>query len=173
MRFESPLLLYANNVSAGYYAFLYLFEDLLKENRSLLFPLMNYTNAVCSILMVIPFFYVIRRYWGFAAAVIANLLLVSIPIWWHLSRYGHPQIPAILFMFIGLALIGYRSYLKSLKSTAGMLFTYDILVITTLIISLTMRMDAILMFPLIFACLLLEGRSYRSALFHFSLYSVL
>ena len=171
-RFESSLLLYANKVSFGYYAFLYLFEDSLKEDGSLLFLLMNYTNAVCSILMVIPFFYVIRRYWGFTAAVIANLLLVFIPLWWQLSRYGHPQIPAVFFMFIGLALLGYRSHLKSLKSTAGILFTCDIFVVTTLIISLTMRMDAILMFPLILGCLLLEGCSFRSALINFSLYSV-
>ena len=171
-RFVSAISYYPNRISFGYYAFLYLFENALKADRTILYPLMNYTNAVCSIIMVIPFFYVIRRYWGYTAAIIANLVLISVPIWQQVSIYGHPQTPAVLFVFTGLALLGHRSHLESLNKATGVLFVWDIIVLMAFILSLAMRMDALLMFPLIMACLLLEGRSFRSALLHFILYSV-
>ncbi len=170
--FKSPLL-YNLKISFGYYALLYLFTFIFKTNLALVITFMNYINAICAILMVPPLFFTVKRYWGNTAAVLANVLLMFIPSWWNLSLYGHPMTQAMLFMFIGLALIGYRSQLTSLKAAPWKLIALDVSIIFAFSLSLVFRLDAVLMFPLITACLLLERYSFKAVVLRSMLYGFL
>jgi hypothetical protein len=138
-----------------------------------LIALMNYSNGIAAVLMLIPLFFVVKRYWGLGTAVGANLILMLIPVWWQLSRYGHPQLPATLLMFTGLALLCYRSHLASEHRSKAKIFTYDMLITAALSLCLMNRLDAILMFPLIPACLLLEKYSLKVAIYRSFAYSFL
>jgi hypothetical protein len=170
--FDSPFL-YGANHSYGYYAWLYLFSNVIKGDPPFIFTLMNYGNAMCFIVMVVPFFIVVKRYWGLETAIIANGILILIPVWRELSSYGHPQVPAILFMFIGLALLGFRSHLACIDKRQSVVFLFDVIIVGALSLCLMFRLDAIFMFPLILACLILEKYSFKSALYRFVLYSFL
>ena len=165
--------LYARHTSFGYYAWLYLFSDVVQARPPFVIELMNYSNAIAAVLMVIPFFFVVSRYWGLGTAVGANLILMLIPVWWQLSRYGHPQLPAITFMFIGIALLCYRSHLESEHYSKAKIFACDILITAAFSFCLMIRLDAILMFPLILGCLILERFSFKTATYRFVAYSIL
>ena len=170
--FDSPFL-YGANHSYGYYAWLYLFSDVIKANPPFIFTLMNYGNAMCFIVMVVPFFIVVKRYWGLETAIIANGILILMPVWRELSLDGHPQVPAILFMFTGLAFLGFRSHLACIGKRQSMVFLFDVIIVVALSLCLMFRLDAIFMFPLILACLILEKYAFKSALYRFVLYSFL
>ncbi|MEH2378284.1 MAG: hypothetical protein V7K27_05165 [Nostoc sp.] len=150
-------MLYGRSISFAYFVLLDFFTPIFKTNLALMIPFMNYINALSAICMVIPFFFLVRRYWGTAIALLANILLVLLPVWRATSQYAHPMTEAILFMFIGLALIGYRSFISSLRLGWNRLILLDVLIIAAFALCLMFRLDAILMFPLIPACLLLEN----------------
>ncbi|MDF5711716.1 MAG: hypothetical protein PUP90_29560 [Nostoc sp. S4] len=174
--FDKPLgsrKLYGSDISFAYYAFLDFFRPIFKTNLALIVPFMNYVNATIAILMVIPFFFVVTRYWGTAIALLANILLMLLPVWRVTSQYPHPMNGAILFMFIGLALIGYRSYLSSLRLERYKLILLDVLIVTAFALCLMFRLDAILMFSLIPACLLLENYSFKKIIYSSILYGFL
>ncbi len=170
--FRSPLL-YNCTISYGYYALLYLFAPIFKTNLALVIPFMNYINVISATLIIIPLFFLVRRYWGTTAAILSNILLIFVPSWWNVSLYGHPMTQAILFMFVGLALIGSRSQLTSLKASRWKLIGLDILIIVAFSLCLMFRFDAILMFPLITACLLLERYSFKMVVFRSILFGFL
>ncbi|MEH2423568.1 MAG: hypothetical protein V7K48_22430 [Nostoc sp.] len=166
-------MLYGRDISFAYFGLLDFFRPIFKTNLALIIPFMNYINALIAILMVIPFFFLVRRYWGTTIALLANiLLLILIPVWRATSQYGHPMTGAILFMFIGLALIGYRSFLRSLRLGWNKLILLDILIVAAFALCLMFRLDAILMFPLIPACLFLEKYPFKKIVSTFILYSV-
>jgi hypothetical protein len=171
--FEGPLL-FRVDASFGYYALLYLFTPIFKANLALVIPFMNYINAISAILMVIPFFFVVKRYWGTVTAVSANLLLFFVPIWWNSSLYGHPMLPAIFFNFVGLALIGLRFCVASRQGMWWKLVGLDGLIITAFFLCLAFRFDALLwLFPLIPCCLLLERYSLKQLMLYSILFGVL
>ncbi|MDZ8082419.1 MAG: hypothetical protein RMX35_25565 [Nostoc sp. DcaGUA01] len=170
---EKPLgspLLYGRNISFAYYALIDIFRPLFEKNFTLIIPITNYISSFSSILMVIPIFYFVKRYWGVTTAVLANLLLIFIPVWWSTSLYGHPMIQAVLFMFIGLALIAYRSKVKSSNAGLLKLTLLDILIISAFSLCLMFRLDAVLMFLLIPGCFFLERYSLRKVVFYSILY---
>ncbi|MHC5859600.1 hypothetical protein [Nostoc sp.] len=154
-------MLYGRDISFAYFVLLDFFRPIFKTNLALIIPFMNYINALSAIFMVIPFFFLVRRYWGTSVALLANILLMFIPVWRVTGQYGHPMTGAILFMFIGLALIGYRSILKSMRLGWKKLILLDVLIIGNFALCLMFRMDAILMFPLIPACLFLENYPFN------------
>ncbi|MEH2279326.1 MAG: hypothetical protein V7K40_32215 [Nostoc sp.] len=165
-------MLYGRDISFAYFVLLDFFRPIFKTNLALIIPFMNYINALSAILMVIPFFFLVKRYWGTTIALLANILLISIPAWRATSQYGHPMTEAVLFMFIGLALIGYRSFLRSLRLGWNKLILLDVLIIAAFALCLMFRLDAILMFPLIPACLLLENYPFKKIVSTSILYSV-
>ncbi|MBL1201898.1 MAG: hypothetical protein FWK04_23275 [Nostoc sp. GBBB01] len=165
----SPLL-YGRNISFGYYALIDIFRPFFENNFTTIIPISNYLNSLSSIFIVIPIFYLVKRYWGLTTAVLANLLLILIPVWWSTSLYGHPMIPAVLFMFIGLALIAYRSEVKSSNAGLVKLIILDILIISAFSLCLMFRLDAVLMFLLIPGCFLLERYSVTKVISYSSLY---
>ena len=171
--FEGPLL-FRLDASFGYYALLYLFAPIVKANLALVIAFMNYINAISAILMVIPLFFVVKRYWGIVTAVSANILLIFVPIWWNTSLYGHPVIPAMFFMFVGLALVGVRSQLAARQGVLWKLIGVDGLIVAAFFLCLAFRSDAVLlMFPLIPFCLLLERYSFKRIIIYSTLYSLL
>ncbi|BAY78525.1 hypothetical protein NIES25_50000 [Nostoc linckia NIES-25] len=165
----SPLL-YARNISFGYYALIDIFRPCFQHNFTIITPIANYISSLSSILMVIPVFYLVKRYWGVTTAVLANLLLILIPVWWSTSLYGHPMIQAVLFMFIGLALIAYRSEIKSSDAGLLKLILLDILIISAFSLCLMFRLDAVLMFLLIPGYFFLERYSLTKVISYSSLY---
>lgn len=167
----SPLL-YGRNISFAYYALIDIFRPLFQNNFSIIIPITNYLSSLSSIFMVIPIFYLVKRYWGATTAVLANLLLILIPVWWSTSLYGHPMIQAVLFMFIGLALIAYRSEIKSSNTGLVRLIILDILIISAFSLCLMFRLDAVLMFLLIPGCFLLERYSLKKVISYSSLYII-
>jgi hypothetical protein len=172
--YDKPLgarKLYGSNISFGYYALLDIFRPIFKSNLALIVPFMNYINAAFAILMVIPFFFVVKRYWGTVIAVFANILLILLPVWRVTGQYAHPMSGSVLLMFIGLALIGYRSFLSSLRSGWNKLIGLDVLIVAVFALCLMFRLDGILMFPLIPACLLLENYPWKKIVFPAILYS--
>ncbi|MEH2375506.1 hypothetical protein [Nostoc sp.] len=164
-------MLYGRDISFAYFALLDFFTPIFKTNLALIIPFMNYINALSAILMVLPFFFLVKRYWGTSVALLANILLMFIPAWRATSQYGHPMTEAILFMFIGLALIGYRSFLTSMRLGWKRLILLDILIIAVFALCLMFRLDAILMFPLIPACLLLDNFPFKKIVSTSILYS--
>ncbi|MCA9469027.1 MAG: hypothetical protein KC643_26785 [Nitrospira sp.] len=167
--FESEFL-YGVTHSFGHYSWLFLFSHWIKTDPSFIFPLMNYSNTISFVFMTIPFFYLVNRYWGLHSAIVANVVLMLTPVWWRLSQFGHPQVPAILFMFVGLALLGMRSHLSKLKKNKPSIFILDSLIVLAFSVCLTIRLDAILLFPLIPACLILERYPLKSAVGRGALY---
>jgi hypothetical protein len=170
--FASPLL-YNLSISYGYFGLLYLFTPLFKVNTALVISVMNYLNVASAILMVIPFFWLVKHYWGIVTAIAANLLLMFVPSWWNVSLYGHPMGPAVLLMFTGLALLAYRSHLSASSKPSVQWIGLDILIIAAFSMSLTFRLDAALLFPLIPACLWLEGYSFKEISLRSALYGLL
>lgn len=152
-------MLYGRDVSFAYFLLIDFFRSIFKLNLTQIIPLMNYINALSAIFMVIPFFLLVKRYWGITVALLANVLLMSLPVWRVTSQYAHPMTGAIVFMFIGLALIGYRTFIGSLRVRWSRLILLDVLIIAAFALCVMFRLDAILMFPLIPACLLLEKYS--------------
>ncbi|MDZ8188525.1 MAG: hypothetical protein RMX96_27175 [Nostoc sp. ChiSLP02] len=176
--FDKPLgskRLYGSDISFAYYALVDFFRPIFKKNLLLIVPYMNQINAAFGILMVIPFFLLVKRYWGVGIALFANILLILLPVWRTTAQYAHPMVGAVVFMFIGLALISYRSSLSSLRLGANklILILWDVLIVTALALCLMFRLDAILMFPLIPACLILEGYPLKKIVFPSVLYSFL
>ncbi|WP_445638215.1 Glycosyltransferase RgtA/B/C/D-like domain-containing protein [Nostoc sp. DSM 114161] len=165
----SPLL-YGRNISFGYYALIDIFRPFFQNNFTIITPIANYISSLSSILMVIPVFYLVKKYWGVTTAVLANLLLILIPVWWSTSLYGHPMIQAVLLMFIGLALIAYRSEKKSSDAGLLKLILLDILIISAFSLCLMFRLDAVLMFLLIPGCFFLERYSLTKIISYSSLY---
>ncbi|RCJ26597.1 hypothetical protein A6S26_14460 [Nostoc sp. ATCC 43529] len=165
----SPLL-YGRNISFGYYALIDIFRPIFQKNLTIIIPITNYISSLSSILIVIPVFYLAKRYWGITTAVLANLLLIIIPVWWSTSLYGHPMIQAVFFMLIGLALIAYRSEVKSSNAGLLKLIILDILIIVAFSLCLMFRLDAVLMFLLIPGCFLLERYSLTKVISYSSLY---
>ncbi|MBE8991069.1 hypothetical protein [Nostoc sp. LEGE 12450] len=165
-------MLYGRDISFAYFGLLDFFTPIFKTNLALIIPFMNYINALSAICMVIPFFFLVRRYWGTSIAILANILLMSLPAWRATSQYAHPMTEAILFMFIGLALISYRSFISSLRLGLNrLILLLDVLIIAALALCLMFRLDAILMFPLIPACLLLENYAFKKIVSSSILYS--
>lgn len=164
-------MLYGRDISFAYFVLLDFFRPIFKTNLALIIPFMNYINALSAILTVIPFFFLVKRYWGTSIAIVANILLMFLPVWRVTSQYGHPMTGAVLFMFIGLALIGYRSFLSSLRLGWKKLILWDVLIIASFALCLMFRLDAILMFPLIPACLLLENYPFKKIVSPSILYS--
>jgi len=176
--FDKPLgarRLYGSDISFAYYALVDFFRPIFKKNLLLIVPLMNYINAVFGILMVIPFFLLVKRYWGVSIALLANVLLILLPVWRITAQYAHPMVGSVVFMFIGLTLISYRSSLNSLRlfSNKLILIFWDILIVAAFALCLMFRLDAILMFTLIPACLFLEGYTLKKIVFPTILYSFL
>ncbi|MBD2532180.1 hypothetical protein H6G97_22385 [Nostoc flagelliforme FACHB-838] len=164
-------MLYGRDISFAYFGLLNFFTPIFKTNLALIIPFMNYINALSAICMVIPLFFLVKRYWGTSIAILANILLMLLPAWRATSQYAHPMTEAILFMFIGLALISYRSFISSLRLGWNRLILLDVLIIAALALCLMFRLDAILMFPLIPACLLLENYSFKKIVSSSILYS--
>ncbi len=165
----SPLL-YGRSISFGYYAMVDFFKPLFQNNFNIIIPITNYLSSLSSILMVIPVFYLVKRHWGATTAILANLLLIFIPVWWSTSLYGHPMIQAVLFMFIGLALIAYRSEVKLSNASLLKLILLDILIISAFALCLMFRLDAVLMFLLIPGCFFLERYSLPKVFYYSILY---
>ncbi|MBD2682229.1 MULTISPECIES: hypothetical protein [Nostoc] len=174
--FDKPLgarKIYGSNISFAYYALLDFFRPIFKADLTHIVPIMNYVNAAFAILMVIPFFFFVRRYWGTLIALLANILLLILPVWRVTGQYPHPMTGSMVFMFIGLALIGYRSFLNSLSLGWKKLILWDVLIVTAFALCLMFRLDAILMFPMIPACLLLERYPLKKIVYPSILYSIL
>lgn len=164
--------LYARHHSFGYYAWLYLFSDTVRQNPHAAFAVFNYTSTIAAILMVIPLFFVVLRYWGLGAAILSNFILMMIPVWWRMSLYGHPQLIAVFFNFVGLALLCYRQRLASGALEKAKTIAIDLLIIASFSLCLANRLDCVLMFPLILAVLIYEGHSFKAAVFRFAAYTV-
>ena len=156
--------LFNGKISFGYYTLLYLFRPIFENHLALVVTFMNFINAISAILMVIPFFFVVKRYWGTTVAILANGLLIFVPVWWNVSLYGHPMMQPIAIFFTGLALLGYRSQQANSSASASKMALLDISIIIVFSICLTFRLDAVLMFPLITGCLFLEKYHFRTAL---------
>lgn len=155
--------LYMKGTSFGYYAFLFMFRPIFEENLALIITVMNYLNVFSAMLIVVPFFLLVKRYWGKTTAIIANILLFFQPAWWNMALYGNPVIQAVLFLFAGLVLIGYRVNLKDSQVNKKWLILLDILIVMAFSLSLVFRLDSVLMFPLITGCLFLERFSIKAA----------
>jgi hypothetical protein len=90
----SPLL-YGLDKSFAYFALINLFTPLFREKPETIISVLNYLNAFASILTIIPYYLLVKKYWGMRAAVLANLLLISVPVWRQTSLYSHPMTLAI------------------------------------------------------------------------------
>ena len=136
--FDSALL-YNRQVSFGYFALLHTLAPGSGASAAAVIALMDWVSLAAAVLFVVPFFFVVDRLFGRAEAVIASLLLPAVPVWWQVSRYGHPITPALLLFFGGLALAATGRALWTLGAAA--LFAA----------ALAFRFDVVLLFPLI-AC---------------------
>jgi hypothetical protein len=142
--FESPLL-YNREVSFGYYAFIRLLTGWGDAGAAGLVSAMNLFSTVSAILLSIPFFLVVRSVFTPFVAVASSLLLLATPVFWSVSLYGHPIMPALLLFFTALALIA--------AETPRPAALRHCLVILLLGVSLTFRFDLVLMLPLVWSVL--------------------
>jgi hypothetical protein len=165
--------LYGRHHSFGYYGWLYLFSDAVQKNTRSAFALFNYTNTITAISMVIPLFFVVRRFWGFGAAIYANIVLMIIPVWWQMSLYGHPQSIAVFFNFVGLAFLCYRSRLATGKLAKAKAAVGDLFIIAAFSLSLMNRLDGVLMYPLILAVMLFEEKFSKFSACRLAAYTLL
>jgi hypothetical protein len=113
------------------------------------------------------------EYFFDSIAILANIILMTIPVWWQMSLYGHPQQIAVFFNFVGLALLCYRP-----RPAAGTLarvkaLAVDLLIVAAFSLCLMNRLDCILMFPLIPAILICEWYSVKSFVVRFAGYTLI
>ncbi|MGB7417053.1 MAG: hypothetical protein WA902_22860 [Thermosynechococcaceae cyanobacterium] len=176
IRADQPLansLLYGLDKSFAYFAFLDIFSPLLRENPGLVVPIMNYANALASIVLIIPFYLLIKKHWGIISAIFANLVLMSVPVWHQTSLYGHPMVPAVTFVILGFFLIDLRSQKGQTESASIQLLALDFLVVAILSVSLMLRLDSIMTFLFIPGLLLLNRESYTNICIRSSCYIIL
>lgn len=150
-----------NSVSYAYSYLLLAFRDTVRDDPAALYAVMNYVNAVAATLATLPFFIVMRRYFGLLAATGATIVLMAVPVWWNLALYAHPMMPAVLFFLCALAAVGYRE--QFVRSGRRMAFAVDAVVVALLALTLMFRLDAVLLFPMLTACVRLEGRSWTAS----------
>ncbi|MGF1602522.1 MAG: hypothetical protein ACFCU8_10970 [Thermosynechococcaceae cyanobacterium] len=170
---QANALLYGLDKSFAYFTFLNFFSPLLKEKPDLVIPIMNYVNAIASIFMIIPFYLLVRNHWGITTAILANLVLMSIPVWNQTSLYGHPMVPAVASVILGLFLVDIRSKRGRTKSASLQLIFIDFLIVSTLSLGLMLRLDSLMIFLLIPGLLLLNNESYKNSFVRSCLYIAL
>lgn len=66
--------------------------------------LMNWTNAVCGSLALLPLYWLWRRMAGSRAAAIACTLFWFTPAFWQANLYGMPHVPSFLFFVTAMVL---------------------------------------------------------------------
>jgi hypothetical protein len=169
----SPLL-YGIEKSFAYFALINLFAPLFQEKPETIIPVLNYLNAFASILTVIPYYLLVKRYWGMRAAVLANLLLMSVPVWRQTSLYSHPMTLAMMFMIWGLWLISLGSRQDTCKEALSIKFIcLEVCSVAVLALCLMNRLDASIMFLMIPGVFLLKKESVSKIFIHSILYILL
>ena len=149
-----------NSVSYAYSFLLLAFGDAVRRDPTSLYPIMNYVNVIAATLATLPFLVVMRRYFGLTAAVGATLTLIVVPVWWNLALYAHPMMPAALVFLCALAAVGLRDRFVRATGSSAAGIAVDAAVVGLLALTLMFRLDAVLLFPMLTACLRLEGRSW-------------
>jgi len=150
---------YNYEISYGYYLMIEMFKPWIAASRSILIPLMNQINAIFSILALIPFFLLVERLWSRNVAVVASIFLLFSPAWWNTSLYGHPVITSLCFFYLALlVLLEFKPERKVLNAACG----------TVLLgLSLSFRLDTVLLFPMVLGILWAKDRSFKSSLVTF------
>jgi len=148
--------LFNYELAFGYYLFILLLIKLNIFNFSLS-TIMNYTNCLFSLILIITLFSLFKsltndRY----QALFASLLTFLSPSLMFLSLYGNPNLPAIVFFVISLA-----TFDQLLSNSRFSLF-YSAVFVLTLIVALTFRFDILLSFGAYFALLYIRGYFNRS-----------
>ena len=148
---------YNYEVSTGYYKVLGLFNHSFKEDRSSIVMVMNYGNAIFAIAFLVPFFRICSRFWDRTIAVVSSIILMTIPIWWTIGLYGHPMLISAFFVFLALDFLT----IPTAHFQRWRLLKHWLLIFLgglALGFALWFRMDAVLMFPLVPAAMIIRGR---------------
>jgi hypothetical protein len=95
-----------------------------------------------------------------------------IPVWWQMSLYGHPQSIAVFFIFAGLAILCHRSRLASGELAKVKAAVADLIIIAAFSLSVMNRLDCVLMFPLIPAVMVYEGKFVKSSIYRLAAYTL-
>jgi hypothetical protein len=161
MKDGSPFVGYNYDISFAYYHLLELFRAYFEHSYENLFTVTNYLSAFFAILTQVPLYFIVKRYWGEVAAVLACLFFATIPVWWGLSLYGHPMVPAVLFFLMGLSL--YTVGLFESNAFSIRRLGYIALSILLFSLALAFRLDVILLFPLLTAIYILNNEKFSSA----------
>lgn len=170
---SSPLL-YGVDKSFAYFAFINLFSPLFKEQPGSIIPFLNYLNAFASIILVIPYYFLIKKYWGINIAILTNIFLMSVPVWRQTSLYGHPMVFAMLMMIFGLFLISIRCRINTtLKNISLEPILLEVSIVSSLALCLMMRLDAVILFLLIPGLLVFENIPYRQIIIRSTIYILL
>jgi hypothetical protein len=136
-------LVYGADISPGYFA---LFGYLLRELAPSMHAIPGIQNLITfafSLLSLLPLGYLVSIIGGRRAACAAIVLVVSVPVWWLGSLYGHPMWPALFFVLTGLSVAALEMGSVSRK------WSLDLLVVVLLAIGMSCRLDAILMTPML------------------------
>jgi len=164
MASDSRFAGYNDSVSFGYYLMLEVMTPLFKGNREALIPVMNTLNSLVGILFTIPFYFLIRRYWNEAVAISSCIILLFIPVWWNTALYGHPMLPSSLFLFLGLLVLALGNSASS-PPTRQRRTWHEVGAVGLFAVAFSLRLDIVLLFPLVPVVLWLEGhRAWPSLL---------
>ena len=146
-------LMYGQDASPGYYAVLQYIIPRFGIDIHNLARALNNIALICSILCLVPLYIIAKSFGGRSTALSAIVLIYTVPVWWSVSEYAHPIWPALLFFLLALALTALRPAFSGLGK-----YFCDGTVTLALAISFSMRMDAVLMAPMMLAFCLDRGR---------------
>jgi hypothetical protein len=152
-------------IAFGYYIMLYLLCSVLQAHFALS-AIMNYVNALSSILMIgIFYFLIISLGFNKKVALFSCITVLIAPAIWLLSHYGHPGMPCLAF-FVGsllvLANLDFHNLAKLSQRTRLIAFT----ILSYL--ALIMRLDIFLSFGAYFGILY-----YKKTLTAYNIYRLL
>lgn len=154
--FNSPLL-YNRQVSFGYYGLIYFLSLPLGRAPTTVIEIMNAVSLLAAIFFVIPFYLVLERLFGSGVAVAASIVLPLTPVWWNNGLYGHPTVPGMFLFFSALAFLVVPAV--STRPIAVRLIALGLIAL-----SLTFRLDLVLLFPALVAVILYRERRWERSL---------
>ena len=150
--FTGPLM-YGADASPGYYLLLHFLISAFGIDVHHLIGALNALALVCSLLCLVPLFVAVRAIGGEAAALAALALIYLVPVWRSVAEYAHPEWLAVLFYLTALALAAVRPQLSRLGRPIC-----DIGIALSLAVAFSMRLDAVLMAPMMLAFCVEGGR---------------
>lgn len=145
-------LMYGLGASPGYYGLVSALRALGLVGAPLKIAL-NLVTPLSAAAAVGATFLIVRAVSGLGTALVAALLLMATPLWWTVGQYAHPMWPAIAAFLVSAAFCYWRD-----AAPRGLSLAFDGLALASLIVAISMRLDIVLMGPMLLGACFRDGK---------------